>query len=81
MSFSFQAKVASRGSHIYKNTTWENIGHEISVQLKTNEDSKKIYPYCCATKKWSLKNWRQSVIYQGRFQGIPTFTLKKKENA
>ena len=51
MSFSFQTKVASRGSHIYKNTTWENIGHEISVQLKTSEDSKKIYPYCCATKK------------------------------
>ena len=50
MSFSFQTKVASRGFHIYKNTTWENvnIGQEISVQLETNEDSKKIDPYCCA---------------------------------
>ena len=52
MSFSFQTKVASCGSHIYENTTWENvnIGQEISVQLETNEDSKKIDPYCCAIK-------------------------------
>ena len=73
MSFSFQRKVASRRFHIYKNTTWENVnvGQEVSVQLETNEDS----------KKWSLENWRQSVIYQGRFQGIATFTLKKKEDA
>ena len=60
---------------IYKNTTWENvnIGQEISVQLETNEGSTKIDSY------W--ENWRQSVIYQGRFQGIPTFALKKKEDA
>ena len=52
MSFSFQTKVASRGFHIYKNTTWENgiIGQEISVQLETNENCKKIDPYCCAIK-------------------------------
>ena len=52
MIFSFQTKVASRGFHIHKNTTWENVnvGQEISVQLETNEDSKKIDPYCCALK-------------------------------
>ena len=52
MSFSFKTKVASRGFHIYKNTTWENvsIGQEISVQWETNEDSKKIDPYCSAIK-------------------------------
>ena len=52
MSFSFQTKVGSRAFQIYKNTTWENvnIGQEISVQLETNEDSKKIDPYCCAIK-------------------------------
>ena len=38
MSFSFQTKIDSRGFHIYKNTTWENvnIGQEISVQLEAN---------------------------------------------
>ena len=52
MGFSFQTKVALRGFHIYKNTTWENVNivQEISVQLETNEDSKKIDPYCCAIK-------------------------------
>ena len=52
MSFIFQTKVALRGFHIYKNTAWKNVnlGQEISVQLETNEDSKKIDPYCCAIK-------------------------------
>ena len=52
MCFSFQTKVASRGFHIYKNATWENVNidQEISVQLETNEDSKMIDPYCCAIK-------------------------------
>ena len=52
MSFSSQTKVASRGFHIYKNTTWENvnIGQEISVQLVMNEDSRKLDPYFCAIK-------------------------------
>ena len=52
MSFSFQTKVALHGFHIYKNTAWKNvnISQEISVQLETNEDSKKIDPYCCAIK-------------------------------
>ena len=53
MIFGFQTKVAWRGFQIYKNTTWENvkIGQEISLQLETNEDSKKIDPYC-----WAIKN-------------------------
>ena len=36
----------------FKNATWKklNIDQQISVQLETNEDSKKIYPYCCAIK-------------------------------
>ena len=52
MNFSFQTKVASRGFHIYKNKTWENVDicQEISVQLETNKDSKKIDPYCCTIK-------------------------------
>ena len=50
MSFSFQARDALSEFQIYKNTTWKNIniGQEISIQLETNQDSKKIDPYCCA---------------------------------
>ena len=56
MSFNFQTKFASRGFHIYKNTALENfnIGQEISVQLETNEDSKKVDPYCCTIKPHGL---------------------------
>ena len=52
MSFSFQTMVDSRRFHIYKNTIWGkvNLGQEISVQLETNEDSRKIDPYCGAIK-------------------------------
>ena len=50
MCFSFQTKVPSRRFHIYKNTTWENVNQEVPVQLESNEDSKKIDPYCCAIK-------------------------------
>ena len=48
MNFAFQRKVALRGFHIYKNTTWinVNIGQKISVQLETNDDSKKIDLLC-----------------------------------
>ena len=83
MSYSFQTKVAWRGFHIYKNTTSENvnIGQEVSVQLETNEDSKKIDPYCCAIKTMVSGKLETSVIYQGRFQGTATFRLKKKEDA
>ena len=46
MSFSFQRKFASRGFHIYENTTCKNviIGQEISVKLEKHEDSKQIDP-------------------------------------
>ena len=52
MSFSFETKVTSRGFHVYKNPAGENVNidQEISVQLETNENSKRIDPYCCALK-------------------------------
>ena len=52
MSFSFPTKVASRGFHIYKNTTGKNVnvGQEVSVHLEKNEDFKKIDPYCYSIK-------------------------------
>ena len=64
MSFSFQTKVASVGFNIYKNTTSENvnIGQETSVQLETNEDSKKIDSYCCTIKTMVSGKLEISVI-------------------
>ena len=43
MAYRFEAKVAARGSHIYRNLTWENIkpGDKVTVELETNDESKK----------------------------------------
>ena len=49
-SLSFQAKVASRGYHVYKETTWRNAmeNEKVTVAIESNEASKQIDPYCCA---------------------------------
>ena len=51
-SYSFEAKIASRGYHVYKNTTWMDakVGDEIKVEVETNKDSIKIDPYACAIR-------------------------------
>ena len=52
MAYSFQAKVAARGYHVYKYTTWEDakIGDKVLIELETDEKSKEIDPYCCSIK-------------------------------
>ena len=75
--------VASRGFHIYKNTTWENvnISQEISIQLETNEDSKKIDPYCCAIENM-VSGKLETVGHIPREVSRHTFFYhKKKEDA
>ena len=49
---SFQAKIASRGYHIYKNATWVDAreGHEVQVDIETNKESIKVDPYACAIR-------------------------------
>ena len=49
-SLSFQAKVASRGYHVYKETTWRNAmeNEKVTVAIESNEASRQIDPYCCA---------------------------------
>ena len=47
MAYRFEAKVAARGYHIYRNV---KPGNKVTVELETNDESKKIDPYCCATK-------------------------------
>ena len=42
-TYSFEAKIASRGYHAYKKTTWFNAkeGDEFQVEIETNKDSIK----------------------------------------
>lgn len=52
MAYSFNATVAARGYHVYKSTTWveAKVGDKVRVEIETDEESKKIDPYCCAIK-------------------------------
>ena len=52
MAYSFQAKIAARGYHVYKNLAWSNAKQrDFAIEeIETAKESKKIYPYCCAIK-------------------------------
>ena len=52
MADSFQAKIADRRYHVYKNLAWSNAkqGDFVTVEIETDKESKKIDPYCCAIK-------------------------------
>ena len=52
MAYTVQAKIASCGYHVYKNVNWENVkaGEKVTTEIKSNKDSIKIEPYCCAVK-------------------------------
>ena len=52
MACSFQAKIAALGHHVYKNLSCSNAkqGDLVTVEIKTDKESKKIGPYCCAIK-------------------------------
>ena len=50
--YSFDSKIASRGYHVYRNSTWQNAksGDKVKVEIETNKSSKSIDPYACAIK-------------------------------
>ena len=52
MAYSFQAKIAAREYHVYKNLASSNAnqGDFVTVEIETDKESKKIDPYCCAMK-------------------------------
>ena len=52
MAYSFKAQVAARGFHVYRNITWTDVKHgdSVSVEIETNEESKKVDPYSYAIK-------------------------------
>jgi len=45
-----QAKIVSRGYHVYKNVNWDGIkvNDKVAVEIEMNRDSLKIDPYACA---------------------------------
>ena len=58
--YSLKAKIASRGYHVFKETSWSNAkeGDEVKVELETNKSSKKIDPYPIRAKEEYFKGWK-----------------------
>ena len=50
--YSFDSKIASRGYHVYRNSTWQNVksGDKVKVEIKMNKPSKSIDPHACTIK-------------------------------
>ena len=60
--YPFEAKIASRGYHDYKETSWSKArdGEEVKVELETSQSSKKVGPYACVicTKEGYFRGWK-----------------------
>ena len=52
MAYSFTASVASRGCHVYKNTSWTNakVAEKVTVEMETEKPSLEVDPYAYAIK-------------------------------
>ena len=52
MVYSFQATVAARGYHVYKNTTCDQakVGSKVLVEIESDKKSKEIDLYCCSIR-------------------------------
>ena len=50
--FSFDKRIASRGYHMYRNSSWKNAkaSQRVKVEKETSATSKSIDPFACTIK-------------------------------
>ena len=77
--YSFSAEVGSRGYHVYRNTSWNQIyvNHAVAVHKEKNIVSLQIDPYCYAITITRVDKL-PSVIFHVRFPDLPTFSCMSK---
>ena len=79
----FQATIASRGYHVYKETTWSNakVNEKVKIEIETNQSSIAIDPYVCAvkTKEKYFDGWK-TVGHVPREISRYIYFFIKKEN-
>ena len=70
--YSFKAKIAFRGYHVFKETSWSNAkeGDETKVELETNKSSKIIDTYACAI---TSKDGKQLATSREKFRRMFIF--------
>ena len=61
-TYNFQATIASRGYHVYEETTWSKakVNEKVKIEIETNQSSIAIDPYVCAvkTKEKYFDGWK-----------------------
>ena len=61
--YSFEAKIASRGYHVDKETSWSKAWdrEEVKGELERSESSKNVDPYACfiRAKEEYFKGWKK----------------------
>ena len=79
--YSFDSQIASRGYHVYRNSTWENAksGDKVKEEIET-KSSKPIDPYACTIKikHKFFDTWLLWDIFQGKYHTITAFFSKRK---
>ena len=82
-SYNFQATIASRGYHVYKETTWSNakVNEKLKTEIKTNLSSIANDRYACAVKAKEkyFDGWK-TVGYVSREISRYIYFFIKKEN-
>ena len=81
-TFDFQATIASRGYHVYKETAWSNakVSEKVKTETEANQNSIPMDPHACAVKAKEkyFDGWKLLVTPRDKFRGISTFSSKKK---
>ena len=80
-TYNFQETIASRGCHVYKETTWSNakVDKKVEIEIETNQSSVAIDPHGCAVKaNKKYSDGKLLVTSREKFRGISTFSSKKK---
>ena len=72
--YSFKAKIASRGYHVFKETSWSNAkeGDEVKVELETNKSlTNMLVPF--VRKRNTSKDGKQLATSREKFRGMFIF--------
>ena len=78
--YSLKAKIASRGYHVFKETSWSNAkeGDEVKVELETNKSSKKLTHTLFVRKRNTSKDGKQLATSREKFRGMFIFFIKSE---
>jgi len=73
MAYSFETIIASRGYHVYKETSWSDarVGDEVKVELETDKKTLK-------KRHHFFIGWKMLAIFHARSLVMCTFSSNKK---